>query len=130
VRHFGPAWLALCLALGIYVVDEALTDFLPVYNRAVRAIRARVPFLPLPIFTFPVWLGGLIGVDLLLLALTPAAFRGEPDMRPAAVAFGVVMAGNGLLHLGASVYTRKAMPGVYSAPIILAAAIYLLAAAR
>ncbi len=50
-------------------------------------------------------------------------------MRPAAYVFGVVMAGNGLLHLVGSVYMRKAMPGVYSAPIILAAAVYLLAAA-
>lgn len=128
--HFGPAWLALCVALGIHVVDEALTDFLSLYNPAVRAIRARVPFLPLPTFTFRVWLGSLIAVTVLLFALSPAAFRGESGMRPAAYVFGVVMAGNGLLHLGASVYMRKAVPGVYSAPIILAAAIYLLAAAR
>jgi len=130
VVHFGLAWLALCVALAIHVADEALTDFLSVYNPAVRAIRARFPFLPLPTFTFPVWLGGLIGVTVLLLALSPAAFRGEAGMRPAAYVFGIVMAGNGLLHLGGSIYMRKAMPGVYSAPLILAAAIYLLAAAR
>ena len=111
----------------MHVVDEALTDFLSVYNPAVRAIRARFPFLPLPTFTFPVWLGGLITVTIVLFALSPAAFRGEPVMRPAAYVFGVVMAGNGMLHLVGSVYMRKAMPGVYSAPIILAAAIYLLA---
>jgi len=125
--RFGVAWVALCIALGIHVVDEALTDFLSVYNPAVRAIRARFPFLPLPTFTLPYWLGGLIMVTVFLFALAPAAFRGEPGMRPAAYIFGIVMAGNGLLHLGGSVYMRKAMPGVYSAPIILAAAIYLLA---
>ena len=128
--RLGVAWLALCGGLAIHVADEALTDFLSVYNPAVRAIRARFPFLPLPTFTFPVWLGGLITVTILLFALSPAAFRGEPAMRPAAYVFGVVMAGNGLLHLVGSVYTRKAMPGVYSAPIILAAAIYLLASVR
>ena len=127
--RFGLAWVALCGALAIHVVDEALTDFLSVYNPAVRAIRARFSFLPLPTFTFPVWLGGLITVTILLFALSPTAFRGEPVMRPAAYVFGVVMAGNGLLHLVGSVYMRKAMPGVYSAPIILAAAVYLLAAA-
>ena len=126
--HFGPAWLGLCVALAIHVADEALTDFLSVYNPAVRAIRARFPFLPLPTFTLPVWLGGLIAVTLLLVALSPAAFRGEPGMRPAAYVFGIVMAGNGLLHLFGSVYMRKVMPGTWSAPIILAAAIYLLAA--
>src|SRR5207302_5496470 len=123
----GSGWLTLCLALGIYVADEGLTHFPSVYKPAGRAIRARFPFLPLPTFTFPVWLGGLIAVTVLLFALTPAAFRGEPGMRPAAYVFGVVMAGNGLLHLGGSVYMRKAMPGVYSAPLILAAAVYLLA---
>ena len=46
-------------------------------------------------------------------------------MRPAAYVFGLVMAGNGLLHLVGSVYMRKAMPGVYSAPLILGAALYL-----
>jgi len=125
--RFGVAWVALCIALGMHVVDEALTDFLSVYNPAVRAIRARFPFLPLPTFTLPYWLGGLIMVTVFLFALAPAAFRGEPGMRPAAYIFGIVMAGNGLLHLGGSVYMRRAMPGVYSAPIILAAAIYLLA---
>jgi hypothetical protein len=125
--RFGLAWVALCGALAIHVVDEALTDFLSVYNPAVQAIRARFSFLPLPTFTFPVWLGGLITVTILLFALSPAAFRGEPAMRPAAYVFGVVMAGNGLLHLVGSAYMRKAMPGVYSAPLILAAAVYLLA---
>ena len=125
--RFGLAWVALCGALAIHVVDEALTDFLSVYNPAVQAIRARFSFLPLPAFTFPVWLGGLITVTILLFALSPAAFREEPVMRPAAYVFGVVMAGNGLLHLVGSVYMRRAMPGVYSAPLIVAAAVYLLA---
>jgi len=123
----GVAWVGLCVALGIHVADEALTDFLSVYNPAVRAIRSRFPFLPLPTFTFPVWLAGLITVTVLLLALSPAAFRGEPGMRPAAYVFAVVMAGNGLLHLAGSIYLKRAMPGVYSAPLILAAALYLLA---
>ena len=123
----GPAWVALCVALAIHVAGEALTDFLSVYNPAVRAIRARFPFLPLPTFTFRIWLGGLIVVTVLLFALSPAAFRGEPGMRPAAYVFGLVMAGNGLLHLVGSVFMRKPMPGVYSAPHILGAALYLLA---
>jgi hypothetical protein len=116
------------VALAIHVIDEALTDFLSVYNPAVRALRAKYPFLPLPTFTFGVWLGGLIAVTLLVAALSPAAFRGVPGMRPAAYVFGMVMAGNGLLHLVGSAYMRKVMPGAYSAPLILAAAIYLLAA--
>lgn len=127
---FGWAWIVLCAALAIHVADEALTDFLSVYNPAVRAIRARFSFLPLPTFTFRVWLGGLIAVTLLLLSLSPFAFRGAGGMAPAAYAFGIVMAGNGLLHLLGSVYMKKVMPGTYSAPLLLAAAIYLLGSVR
>src|SRR6266487_6818463 len=127
--RFGVAWVALCIALGIHVADEALSDFLSVYNPAVRAIRARLPFLPLPTFTFRVWLAGLVVAVLVLTSLTPFAFRQAAWIRPIAYAFGIVMAGNGLLHLVGSAYMRKAMPGVYSAPLLLAAAIYLLASA-
>jgi len=127
VLQFGSAWLALCAAFGIHVVDEALTDFLSVYNPMVRAVRARFPFLPLPTFTFRVWLTGLVLAVVVLASLTPFAFRGAAWMRPVAYAFGLIMAGNGLLHLVGSAYTRKVMPGTYSAPLILAAAIYLLA---
>jgi len=98
-----------------------------VYNPAVRAIRARFPFLPLPIFSFRVWLSGLVVALLVLASLTPFVFRGAVWMRPLAFAFGFIMAGNGLLHLIGSLYMKKAMPGVYSAPLILGAAVYLLA---
>ena len=30
--HFGRAWLGLAGALALHVTDEALTDFLSVYN--------------------------------------------------------------------------------------------------
>ncbi len=124
--QYGFAWIALCVALALHVIDEALTAFLSVYNRSVRAIRARFPFLPLPTFTFGVWLAGLVLAVVVLASLTPFAFWGAGWMRPIAYAFGIVMAGNGLLHLVGSVYMRKAMPGVYSAPLLLAAAVYLL----
>ena len=59
-RRFGFAWVAMAVVIALHVTDEATTDFLSVYNPAVRAIRARLPFLPLPTFTFGVWLAGLI----------------------------------------------------------------------
>ena len=127
---YGVAWAALCVAFAIHVVDEARTDFLSVYNTTARAIRARFPFLLIPTFTFRVWLTGLVVAVLVLASLTPVAFRGAPGLRPVAYVFGIVMAGNGVLHLVGSAYMRRAMPGVYSAPIILAAAGYLLASIR
>ena len=126
MAQFGLAWLALCVAFAIHVTDEALTDFLSAYNPAVQAIRARFPLLPTFTFTFRGWLTGLVLAIVGLATLTPFAYRGAGWMRPVADAFGIVMAGNGLLHLAGSVYMRKAMPGVYSAPLLLAAAVYLL----
>jgi len=35
--RFGFAWVLLSVALTLHVTDEALSDFLSVYNPAVRA---------------------------------------------------------------------------------------------
>ena len=124
-NHQGWAWLSLSLALALHVTDEALTDFLSVYNPTVRAIRARLPFVPLPTFTFEVWLTGLIVAVVLLLLATPAAFRGACWVRLLSFPFAALMFGNGLLHIIGSFYLGRLMPGVYSAPLLLAASAYL-----
>lgn len=127
---FGIAWVAFAVAVAVHVADEAAHDFLSVYNPAVRAIRARVPFLPIPTFTFPVWIGGLIAGIALLLALSPLAFENNAVLRviawPLAILVGI---GNGLLHLIGSAWQRRALPGVLSAPVILLAGAALLATA-
>lgn len=89
-RRAGFAWLALCAAFALHVVDEALTDFLSVYNPAVRAIRERLPFLPLPTFTFEVWLTGLI-VAVLALTVSPLVFRGSRPLLALAWLYAVIM---------------------------------------
>ena len=76
MNRTGRPWVALTLALAVHVADEAATDFLSVYNPTVESIRRRFPFLPLPVFTFDVWLAGLIAAVILLLALSRFAFRG------------------------------------------------------
>jgi hypothetical protein len=35
-----------------------------------------------------------------------------------------------MLHIGASIYRRRLMPGVYSAPLLIAAAAWLLLSIR
>jgi len=117
--NFGWAWVALCLAFALHVTDEALTDFLSIYNPTVRAIRLHLPFLPLPTFTFKVWLIGLASVIGLLLALSPLAFRGARRMSPLAYVFGIIMLANGLQHIVGSIYMERLMPGVYSSPLLL-----------
>ena len=123
--RFGFAWVLLSLALTLHVIDEALTDFLSVYNPAVQAIRKRAPFLPLPIFTFRVWLAGLCLGILVAFALSFLAFCGSPFAIVVAYPVAVLMFANGIGHIVASLYRRRMMPGVYSSPFLVAASAYL-----
>jgi hypothetical protein len=125
----GLAWVLLCLALAAHVADEALTDFLSVYNPAARSIREEF-YLPLPVFTFEVWIVGLTATVLALLSLSVFAFRGAKWMRAASYVFAVLMLANGSLHITASVYLNRRMPGVYSSPLLLAASINLIVVVR
>jgi hypothetical protein len=126
------------LGFVLHVVDEALTDFLSVYNPTVLALRAQTRWLPLPTFSFELWLAGLILANVVLLLLSPYAFRGARWMRPLAYGFAVIMILNGVGHvLGtiagqtvASVRFPRPMPGFYSSPFLLVAAIYLLSRLR
>ncbi len=129
-RGFGRAWLALTLAVAIHVTDEAANGFLSLYNPTVRGIRERFPWLPLPTFSFEAWLGGLAAAVLALLLLAKPAFANSRSLRPLACVFAILMLGNGVLHLAASLYLRRLAPGVLSAPLLLGAAAYLLVSLR
>ncbi len=129
IVQWRAAWLGLTVALGLHVTDEALTGFLPVYNGLVEGLRANHPWVPLPTFTFPMWLGGLVVGVVLLFALTPVVSRGAPWIRVVSIILGVIMTGNALGHLGASLYWGRLAPGVYSSPLLLIAAATLLATA-
>jgi hypothetical protein len=127
---FGWAWIALALALAVHVTDEAWTDFLSVYNPTVLAIRERFPFLPLPTFSFKVWLSGLILGVLLLLALSPLAFRGARWLIIAAHLLSILMMVNALQHIAGSIYLGRFVPGVYSAPLLMICSVSLFISAR
>ena len=130
----GVAWVALCLALALHVLDEASTGFLSVYNPTVQALRAKLGYWPMPTFQFRDWLTGLVIAVLALLALAPFVFRGARWIRPFFYFFAVVMIANGVGHtLGtifgqtvSSVHFSRPMPGFYSSPVLLAASVYAL----
>jgi len=124
-KLWGIAWLALAFALALHVADEALTGFLPVYNSVVESVRAAYPWIPLPTFTFPVWLGGLALGVILLFAVSPLVFAGRRWLRAVSYVLAVIMIANGLGHIGASLYWARFAPGVYSSPILLLTAIAL-----
>jgi hypothetical protein len=128
--RFGHAWVALTVTLAGHVADEAITDFLGVYNPIVRAARARIGWWPMPEFTFGAWLGGLSVLVVLLLALSPLAYRGSRALALAAYVYAAIMLLNGIAHLLASVYLERWAPGATTAPLMIAASLWLFDCAR
>lgn len=132
--NFGRAWLFLCVAFCAHVADEALTGFLPLYNATVLAMRSEYKWYPMPTFGYREWLFGLIVANVVLLLLTPYAFRNARWLRPLAYLFAGVHLLNGTGHTLATIFGRtvssvpipRPAPGFYSSPLLLAASIYLL----
>src|SRR5258706_3670271 len=96
IDNFGLAWVLMCLAFCVHVAVEALTGFLSVYNPTVIAMRAKLGWFPMPTFEYREWLVGLIVANLVLLALTPFAYRNARGLRPLAYFFAAVMLLNGM----------------------------------
>lgn len=118
------------MALAIHVVDEALTDFLAIYNPAVLAIREKYPSISPPTFRFDVWLTLLILAVVLLVAASYFVWKGRWAMRPISYVFAGVMLFNGVLHIAGSIYMGRFMSGVYSSPLLLAASIVVIVYTR
>jgi hypothetical protein len=124
VRHM-QTWFVLVSALAVHIVDEAVTDFLGFYNPLVQGIRSRIPWFPMPTFTFGVWLAGLIALVLLLALLGPVVRRGAAGTRLASWVLSGIMFLNGLGHLTGSLYFHRWLPGATSAPLLLVASVLL-----
>lgn len=134
----GLGWVGLAVAIGVHVTDEALTGFLSVYNPTVIEARHRWSWFPMPTFTFGTWLAGLIAAVILLLLLSPLAFRGVRWIRPVAYVLSTLMILNAMGHTLATIAGRtfefvqfsRPAPGFYSSPLLLIASIYLLVQLR
>ncbi|MGD2152663.1 MAG: HXXEE domain-containing protein [Gemmatimonadales bacterium] len=125
----GIAWLGLTVALALHVLDESLHGFLSYYNPAALAIRDWLPLVAPPTFSFEVWLVGLIVGVIVLLASSPLAFRRVRWLRPVALGLSVIMIFNAGIHITWSLALGEVVPGTYTAPVLLAAALCLLVAA-
>jgi hypothetical protein len=129
-KQWGIAWVALSIALGVHVADEATSGFLPLYNSIVGMIRESYPWFPLPTFTFSTWLTGLIVGVSILLSLSPMVFAGNRIFRPVSYFLGTLMTLNALAHIGGSIYLGELAPGVLSSPVLLLTALALLVTTR
>ncbi len=131
---FGSAWLALCVAFALHIVDETSNGFLAVYNPTVSILQERWMWFPMPTFEFREWLAALIVTCGVLFCLAPVAARGMRGLRPLAWLYAVTMFLNGLGHtwfsmLGhtvAAVSFRRPGPGFYSSPFLFVTSLWLM----
>lgn len=119
------AWTLLVSAVGLHVIDEALTDFLDFYNPLVFGLRENLGFFPMPTFPYGLWLAGLIIAVAIGFALTPAVDRGSRFIRILTIVIGIIMIGNGFGHMLGSLYFGRLLPGFWSSPFLLAAAVFV-----
>ena len=130
MNAFGAAWLTLAILFALHALDEAATDFLDWYNPTALRIRSHLGGIPFPpVFTFWPWLLGLLAVAGTLIVLTPFANSHAPWTFRVAIALAVINIGNGLLHIVSALLLRRRVPGLNSAPFLLASAGWLLYAA-
>lgn len=120
------SWLFLIVSLILHVIDEALNNFLDFYNPLVLKIKEHISFIPLPTFTFRIWISGLsIGVVLLLL-MTPFIYDRNRFFIPVAKIFSILMILNGLAHIIGSIYYDRILPGLFSSPILIIFSAYFI----
>jgi hypothetical protein len=119
------AWILLIAALTFHVFDEVVTDFLPFYNQFVLQARENLGILPMPTFSFGLWLAGLIVALAAGAALTVVVHRGGRVIRWVTTAVGVIMILNACAHMLGSIYAGRLLPGFWSSPFLLLAALYV-----
>lgn len=124
--NFGLAWIFLTSSLALHVVDEALNDFLSLYNPLVTNLNNNMEFFSFPVFTFSVWLTGLIIAITVLFTLTYFARKKKKWILYFAYFYGVLMMFNGLGHIAGSFYYGRFIAGVYTSPFLLISSFYLL----
>jgi hypothetical protein len=137
-RSFGTPWLLLCLAFVMHVWDEAAHDFLSYYNSTVLALYGHFSWFPRMDMHVRTWLAALLVANLVLLVLTPWAYRNARWLRPLAYGFAGIQLLNGTGHVLAAIRGRTVpsvqfegpAPGVYTAPLLVALAAYLFWALR
>ena len=121
----SAAWFLLVFSVALHVTEEALTDFLPFYNQTVLRIRETFEFFPAPTFSFGVWIVGLIVAVILGFCLTPFINRNKKFMWFIMMIISILMVINGLIHISGSVYYGRILPGMWSSPVLIAAALYV-----
>jgi hypothetical protein len=133
-HRLALAWLLLIATVSVHVYDEARHGFLAIYNPTVSRIRERFPLLRFPVFTYRRWMIQLVAAITIAVLLTPLSVHLPGVFRPIAAIAAIAMILNGLSHLGGTIVGHtfrdiqipRPMPGTYSSPAMIVAAVYVL----
>lgn len=118
--NLGTAWIILTSILTLHVIDQAVNDFLPIYNAMAKIVGY------LPVFTFNQWIIGLICAIIILFLLSRYALRQRLWICYLSLFYGVFMILNGIGHIAMTIYFKEPSPGFYSAVLLILSAIFLI----
>lgn len=122
LRH---GWLALTMALTLHVAEGAVRDYLSFYNPLAMSLRDMMLWTWMPTFTFGAWLGGWIAILAALYGMAWFAAYARGWVVWAALAYAEVMFLYAAAKIAFAMYLEKAIPGIFTAPLLLAASCWL-----
>lgn len=123
--RWTAAWLLTVLALAAHAADEVLHGSYGIYEDWGRILMTILPSLELPPFNREVWLVNLGGALAVLLALTWLVWLQRGVMIAASYTLAAFTTLNGVLHLLAAAALKTMVPGAWSAPVLIAAGLFL-----
>ena len=122
-RAWGWSWIGLVVAFMIHVADEIASDAPSFYNPFLREVAGWE-------LRWDVWLIVLSALVIALASLTVFLFRGVKALRYPVYATATLMILNSLQHVALLVALRRITPGTRSAPLLLAASVWVLRETR
>ena len=127
--RWTSAWPLACTVFAIHLAEETLHGSFGFYADILSLVGSFFPSLDMPPFDRDVWFINLLGSLAVLIALTPLVRARNALMRPASWLFGLFLAANGAMHLWLGLATQALVPGIWSAPLVLLAGLWLLVVA-
>jgi hypothetical protein len=125
VNRWTVAWFLACIVFALHIVDEALQGSFGFYSDVEQLLTNLFPSLSITPFNFDVWLLNMTGTLVALFLLTPLVHAGHRLMVPGSFAFAAFLTGNSAFHLMMLLGRGDPVTGSITAPVMLAAGIFL-----
>jgi len=125
IDRWTIAWLAASLAVAVHIVDEVAHGAYGLYVDVAWLLRLVAPVVEMPPFREEVWLINLAGSVIVLLALTWLVWMRRGPMVVASYVFAAFLTANAVFHLFAAAMLKSIPPGTWTAPLLLAAGLFL-----